>query len=388
MEEDIKLNNIKPVRGFATVELFDDFGKKILEEKIENTLTLYEINRIKWRLRQDFFIGHPKSSLAEPIYPLNSIILTYTDSINYSAPMFLNTGAIVGWANKTPYSGADTKRGTINVVESYSTNDYVRWVFDWPTHSGNGIFQTIMWGEADNGNYMTRVIHSLSCPIVTSYAYSLAWDGTNLWYVIDFNQTDDVFRVNPNTGELTGRFYLPTYMTRGIAWDGENLWIADLHTNGIYKLNPNTGIVDKAFNSPAGRVWGLAWDGTYLWESLCDSGMVYKLNPNTGAIISSLAIPCSNAHIAHDGTNLWLTADGGNVIYKLNPNTGEISGSFSSPISNRGIAWDGTYLWVIRNDRLIYKLDITIGTITRLPNQITKTNSNTMKVKYDFVFDE
>ena len=387
MEEDIKLNNIKPVRGFATVELFDDFGKKILEEKIENTLTLYEINRIKWRLRQDFFIGHP-TPLAEPVYPLNSIILTYTDSINYSAPMFLNTGAIVGWANKTPYSGADTKRGTINVVESYATNDYVRWVFDWPTHSGNGIFQTIMWGEADNGNYMTRVIHSLSCPIVTSYAYSLAWDGTNLWYVIDFNQTDDVFRVNPNTGQITSRFDLPTYMTRGIAWDGENLWIADYHTNGIYKLNPNTGIVDRAFNSPAGRVWGLAWDGTYLWESLHDSGMVYKLNPNTGAIISSLAIPFSSAHIAHDGTNLWLTADGSNMIYKLNPNTGEISGSFSSPISNTGIAWDGTYLWVIRNDGLIYKLDITIGTITRLPNQITKTNSNTMKVKYDFVFDE
>ena len=386
MEEDIKLNNIKPVRGFATVELFDDFGKKILEEKIENTLTLYEINRIKWRLRQDFFTGHP-TPLAEPIYPLNSIILTYTDSINYSAPMFLNTGAIVGWANKTPYSGADTKRGTINVVESYSTNDYVRWVFDWATHSGNGTFQTIMWGEANNGNYMTRVIHSLPCPIVTSYAYSLAWDGTNLWYVIIFNYTDAVFRVNPNTGQITSRFDLPV-RTTGIAWDGENLWIADYHTNDIFKLNPNTGIVYKAFNSPAEGVWSLAWDGTYLWESLYDSDMVYKLNPNTGAIISSFAIPFSSAHIAHDGTNLWLTANGSNMIYKLNPNTGEISCSFSSPISNTGIAWDGTYLWVIRNDGLIYKLDITIGTITRLPNQITKTNSNTMKVKYDFVFDE
>lgn len=386
MEEDIKLNNIKPVRGFATVELFDDFGKKILEEKIENTLTLYEINRIKWRLRQDFFIGHP-TSLAEPIYPLNNIILTYTDSINYSAPMFLNTGAIVGWANKTPYSGADTKRGTINVVESYSTNDYVRWVFDWPTHSGNGTFQTIMWGEANNGNYMTRVVHSLSCYVPT-YSTSLALDGTNLWYTICFNQTDDVFRVNPNTGQLTGRFDLPTYMTVGITWDGENLWIADYYTNDIFKLNPNTGIVVRAFRSPTEKVFGLAWDGTYLLASLYDSGMVYKLNPNTGAIISSFAIPFSRAHIVHDGTNLWLTADGSNMIYKLNPNTGEISGSFSSPISNNGLAWDGTYLWVMRSDGLIYKLDITIGTITRLPNQITKTNSNTMKVKYDFVFDE
>ena len=237
MEEDIKLNNTKPVRGFALVELFNEYGKKVLEEKTENTITFYETDRMKWRLKQDFYSGHPSSVLREPVYPLNYIILdSYGGQISLDS-MLKNTEYIVGWADKTPYSGADTLRGTINIAESYTTNGLVHWVFDWATHSGNGTIQTIMWKDTTQ----LTVISSFASP--DSSPYDLTWDGTNLWLAGDINSS--IYKLNPNTGAVISSFASPDRYPSGLAWDGTNLWLAGNMNRSIYKLDYVIGAITK-----------------------------------------------------------------------------------------------------------------------------------------------
>ncbi|MTI71096.1 MAG: hypothetical protein FH751_12675 [Firmicutes bacterium] len=62
-------------------------------------------------------------------------------------------GNIIGYAHRNnTYSGTDTKRGTINKAETNLeiNNGKIRvnFVFDFPTHAANGIFESIYWGDS------------------------------------------------------------------------------------------------------------------------------------------------------------------------------------------------------------------------------------------------
>jgi len=390
MEEIINSKKAKPARGFVTVQLFDEFGRILQEEKTENNMTHLVTNRMKWRLRQDFYSGHPSSTLTEPVYPLNCIILDLsTDATIYDTyPLYRNIGQVIGWSDKTNYSGTDTFRGTINAAESYTNNERVHYVFDWPTHAANGTFQTIAWGNISNNTYSGTFINSFASP--DSDVQGLAWDGTNLWFAGDYN--DKIYKLNPNTGEVISSFATPDNSPRGLVWDGTYLWLAgsDYYNPKIYKLNPNTGAVISSFTSPDIYPQGLAWDGTNLWVVGDYNDKIYKLNPNTGAVINWFTAPDVDPRgITFEGANLWFAGNNNKKIYKLNPNTGEVISSFATPDNSpRGLVWDGTYLWLSGNsNKKIYKgIDATIGTITKLPNPVTKTSTNTMKVQYDFIF--
>lgn len=61
-------------------------------------------------------------------------------------------GNIIGYAERnSPYSGTDTRRGTINrtetTLEINNGKIRVNFVFDFPTHASNGSFESIYWGD-------------------------------------------------------------------------------------------------------------------------------------------------------------------------------------------------------------------------------------------------
>lgn len=387
MEEIINSKKAKPARGFITVQLFDEFGHIVQEEKTENKMTYLVTNRMKWRLRQDFYNGHPSSTLTEPVYPLNCIILdSSTDATIYDTyPLYRNIGQVIGWSNKTNYSGTDTFRGTINAAESYTNNERVHYVFDWPTHAANGTFQTIAWGNISSNKITGSYISTFSSP--DSYPYGFTWGGTNLWVGGYFSKK--IYKINPNTGEVVNSFTTQISFLKGLAWDGTNyLWA--INNSNIYKMNPNTGEIISSLINPVTSPVGFTCDGTNLWITGYDEHKIYKVNPSTGAIIDLFPTPNSESRgLTWDGTNLWVVDYYGSSIYKLNPNTGGVISSFAQPVTSpQGIAWDGTNLWVV-NQYYIYKgIDAQIGTITRIPNPVTKTSTNTMKVQYDFIFED
>ncbi|MDE4542252.1 hypothetical protein [Thermoanaerobacterium sp. R66] len=334
------------IRGLVTVELFDAATKKkVLEAKTENLITSIGYNFLRWAI-QDRIIQNSSASKPSFSNVFNQIQLYSTSQIE-SDDLYPETGNLIGWADQTAYAGSDTLRGSLNVTESnFNFDRYMRmhFVFDWPTNAANGTFQTIIWAYS---NPLQFAWYSFSSP--DSWPYGLAWDGTNLW-LTGFN-TQKIYKLNPSTGAVISSFSSPDSWPYGLAWDGTNLWLAGVNTQKIYKLNPSTGAVISSFSSPDSSPYGLAWDGTNLWLAGVNTKKIYKLNPSTGAVISSFSSPDSSPHgLAWDGTNLWLAGYNTQRIYKLN--------------------------------QALY------GARTLLASPVTKTSTNTMKIQYDFVFQE
>jgi len=386
--EEIVRKPKQPVQGFVTVELFDN-GYKIKTVKSKNMITQFAKEHMIWDMKEDFFRGCPGTLPTEPQYALSHIAL-YTAAAPENDPAQIpDLGTLIGWCNKTAYAGADTKRGTINRSESYANEEKAHWVFDWPTNSGNGTFQTIVWCSFDETLVNHKLVVKTYFASPDIYPRGLAWDGTNLW--LSVGDAKKIYRLNPTTGEVISSFGSPDAIPRGLAWDGTNLWLAGDYADKIYKLNPTTGEVISSFASPDIYPYSLAWDGTNLWLAGLSAKKIYKLNPTTGEVISSFGSPDIYTYgLAWDGTNLWLSGDYADKIYKLNPTTGEVISSFASPDTTpTGLVWDGTNLWLAGvNTKKIYKLQAAIGAHTLLPQPVTKTNQQTMKIQYDFLFEE
>ena len=386
VKENIDTNNTKPVRGFATVELFNDRGKKIFETKSENTVTYIETNRMRWNQRRDFYSGHPNIALDEPACSLNNIILdSSTDTTVYANPPLLrNIGNIIGWASKEPYSGLDAFRGTVNAAESYANSERAHWVFDFPTYTANGSFQTIMWGNVDNDMHTVTVLDSIQ--IEQGRIFGLTWDGSCFWVCLPDSRA--LSRIDPNTKMVVHSVPCPADYLYGLTWDGTNLWGTGGISHEIYKINPNTGQFIKAFWTPFAN-FGIAWDGSALWVSGDMSPMIFKINPNDGTVIESFETKTYQASLVYENGNLWASEIAG-PTYRINLSTKRITASVA--LDSYGISYVNGFLWCSRYipnaPNFIQKLDTTESVVTRLPSPITKTNANTMKVKYDFVFQD
>lgn len=396
MKDIINNKDTKPVRGFATVELFDKLGKKILKEKTENTLTYLEANRIKWRVKQDFCVGIPSNSLSEPPFMLNNIVLDSSNKeVSPNSPI-KNIGTVIGWSDKTEYSGTDTKRGSLNPSRSYAVDGYARWSFYWLPHSGNGTFQSIIWSFS-GGTIYTSTYTSFFAP--DPHPTGIVWDGNGFW--VSALNSNKIFKIAPYPSQLLpnraiaiDEISAPDPNCMALAWDGTNLWAAGYDTQRIYKINPNVyqGVI-TSFPSPGSAPYGLTWDGTNLLiADITDRFRIFKVNPQNGSIISSFVSPTYTRNITWDGENIWAVASfaAPRHAYKMNPSNGDIITYLNIPDDDPwGISWDGTNLLVTgRSSNKIYRLGAAIGAVTRLSNPITKTDANVMRVTYDFVFQD
>src|SRR5690625_2434353 len=83
--------------------------------------------------------------------------MTLTDASHPEQPEkeWCMKGNEIGWAlTSGSYSGGDNKRGSYNTAESFTTQEQVHIVIDFPTHAGNGTFQSIYFTpDSDPRNY-------------------------------------------------------------------------------------------------------------------------------------------------------------------------------------------------------------------------------------------
>lgn len=381
---DFKTKPLKPVKGLVTVELFDAITKmKTLEAKTENIITADG-----YRILREFMINGmiSEGSISSiGVTNLFNEIQLYTGTEPETDDPFPILGNMVGWSNKNTYSGADTQRGTINLSETnIGMEDYhrIHLVFDWPTHAANGTFQTIVFGYPHPLNLRYT---SYTSPV--SNPYGMAWDGVNILLV----SGNKVYKLNPNTLEIVSSITSPISSTYGVAWDGVNIWVSG-GSSTLYKLNPSTGAVISSIPSPDTYA-GLTWDGNSLWVAGAYTDKIYQVNPSNGAVLSSFSPPVSSSYawgITWDGEGLWYTAGHNQNLYYFNP-SGQVLNIVNAPRSyTEGLCWDGTNLWVAdRNMNEILKVyNIRYGARTLLASPVTKTSTNTMKIQYDFVFQE
>lgn len=389
MQEKVKTPK-QPVKGFVTVELFDN-GYKIKTVKSKNMITQFAKAHMIWDMKEDFFRGCPGTLPGEPGYYLNNIILTSSTATPQDIPL-QETGSVTGWADKTPYSGSDVYRGTINTAESYATNDKVHWVFDWPTHAGNGTFQTIIWGN--KGIYDINQIDAsyIQYPAFDSSAYDLTIINKEYW-ITYYDYNGKIRRYDSNFA-LLASYDSPASFPTGITHGNNCLWVS-CGDNKIYKMDISNMSVISSYSSPATDPKGLTWYNNKLYV-VCGDNKIYGLNPETGAVVHSFTSPMENTiDIAFDNDgNIWTVNDYA-TINRYNLNNGNLLNSLRGPDY-----WlKGVFL--MENNKLIFMRardgynayiievkNLHIGARTLLPQPVTKTNQQTMKVQYDFLFEE
>lgn len=133
------------VVGSGKIELFDALTLRKVEEVpftnyVSSMATAYD----SWKTRQEYRTSHPNTQAdAAPTNALTHITLN-TDARTEAGETDFQ-GTVIGWANKTAYSGTDVYRGTPNTAESEATPTRVTWVFDWPTHAAVGTFRSLTW---------------------------------------------------------------------------------------------------------------------------------------------------------------------------------------------------------------------------------------------------
>src|SRR5690625_100953 len=146
MKDFITLPKLEKPRGKIKVELFDDLtGRKIEEIKTNNFIAKGVEYYFKILMMNQFTRNKGTGSIDHTVD--NSFErMTLTDASHAEQPEkeWCMKGREVGYALTTgSYSGSDEKRGSYNTAESFTTQEQIHIVVDFPTHAGNGTFQSI-----------------------------------------------------------------------------------------------------------------------------------------------------------------------------------------------------------------------------------------------------
>lgn len=151
------------IKGQVAVELYDaETGEKTLEAKTENCINDiwaksaymdYFYDRIKFRTSSSSSSTYSGAKVYQNLF--SYIILTDWDRVEDKTSNIIQ-GNYIGYASKNAtYSGESADKGTVNTAETKVTYKgggiyKAHFVFDFPTHSANGIIQSIYWSDKDS----------------------------------------------------------------------------------------------------------------------------------------------------------------------------------------------------------------------------------------------
>lgn len=423
--EKVKNKLIMPVQGIATVKLYDDLtGKQVYEAKSENRITAVLTNIA---FLDEFYypmLDNKQERLLEDIfktYPFRVLALT-TGDIEENPYDYFTWGSLIGYADAWyTYSGDSEFRGTINKGEWSRENKdgkgIKHFVFDFPTHAANGTFKSIYWtgGQADrseaqmprmNCTYKKRTIVK-ECYSV-SY-YNLCTDQKNI-YTLEPNKTI-VNVYDKFTIEKKSNINLKCEV-KAIDHDGEYFWIL-IKDGSFKKLDKSFNIIEsypKSPKVPDNLVYNVQYYDIAVTESnlyITYNGCINR-NENSKDYRSCVAMYDKDGTFVkkvevYTGTSsrLFITRIPNNKLYAIvNDNRGiqlnsnlDIYGSTSLTSTwYYSISWDfDTQTLFAYNDYSNGSIDeyyiVPASAHTLLPEPVTKTPVNTMKIQYDFTCD-
>ncbi len=175
--------------------------------------------------------------------------------------------------------------------------------------------------------------------------YGLTFDGSNFWYIdtkrralykIDEIGRQEVF--NLNIPKLTG-----------ITFDPREGRIFVASSRVILKVEPNTGGVTDRIYIPIDKIGGIASVGGILYILNSENGKVAIYDKATEQIIGGFFSDRSEPKdICYGRESLWISDSTDGNIYRYNIDTGKITGSIKSPGKDiRGLVFIGSKLWVV-----------------------------------------
>lgn len=434
---------MQEVRGIGTVELFED-GRRVEQMSAENFINVDSMNYANQQYRGLFaqtFLGVNNDTPAY-VQWLNTLILN-TDSEAILAPEAWPKGQLIGYANKTAYTGADVFRGTLNTVDSVRNSTMVRWVFDWPTHAANGTFRSIIWNRWDPtiqaGNKLTYYYRHVTSP-------TDLLDGTQWLYMTAAGQASDITITTPmpaalvqgtlsrqtwlivgtsllrfdtinSSGNTTAINLTITAATlgftpRGCSWDGDGtpgLWCTNISNNTIRKVSPvGATLTSLTVTAPAETGFReIASNATHLWTIGNTTGNVYQIDKTTGAVVTSWTphLVMTGIAVHPDDGSVWMVQTGSEfVVYRYTP-AGVLAGQYyalSGQDTNSVYGEPEKLTWCKQTGNVESFLVFAgygssshrstmfnyhqMASRLLLPADVTKSAAQTLKVTYEFQF--
>jgi len=433
--QEIQFDKVKPQQNMINeckIELFNLDNKKIEECVSENVVgNVFNRYFVQMLCLNQIFNKYSRTSDKVLANLFGTIALT-TNSDSEDANMKYIKGSTIGWANRfSGYVGADPKRGSINFAESkVLSKNSVKFVFDFPSNSSNGTFQSIYWmpgyeitaGERYQPEICTIEQYSSSTNEFydspsAGYYGSMCVINNETYYV---NRSTFYKRIHKYSVQDYKDYTITLAMLkeidpkfRGIQFDGTYFWSYGSLVSKMFKFDANFNVIDS---------WNI--DSSYI-SSYCqfcffknklffikyvDSThlSLYKLNL-TGTLEATYNLYTENSNFNTYGTknDTHRMITDGNTLIILVGSTGTNVSSYSYSIievdehgnilADYGSNSHGSLVAMLtyNNDHKMiesyygdkYYLFKEPSSHVLLPTPVTKTSSNNMKLSFTFNID-
>lgn len=472
--EIVELEKIKPnqhVTGRTKVELFDSNGlteRTVSENFVAQPMTewqreLMRLSFFNYSYSQDGIYGsnNETASLLDydsvferqmRLHPLTYLCLTDFEGEEKPSTERQMKGNVVGFANRYgSYAGSSTMQGTINVNDSYAEKNHQHFVFDFPTHAGNGTFSSVyfncdeIYNEYGKTTTLTNINEmDLSSLSYDNYTYVECMKKQGDKYYIVFKNNDSVRHICECSLDIdTGELIIESSVSiSGITYNScyditktSDAYIISDYDNHFYVFNldgtPANGkysdweYISQTTTSNFFKL--LKTDEYYTYEnngkgilyindSLYISGIRCKENSTdtkyqsclrkydytTGEIISDKLVLNAGytvTDIHYDSSLDSIVLGAYSNLFWIDKNTlsytTDLPIQCNMPTSGGAYVDENTYIHgaytSITGGRKMYLKKVKLGAIgTRnlLPSPVTKTSQNTMKITYDFYFED
>lgn len=366
-------DDFKP-QGKIKVELFDDLTGKKVDELVGENFISKGVRDVLFKMAMvSLFTQWKHTGGRDYYYDINDPFeyMVLTDATHAEAPdsEWIIRGNTVGYAyTDGTYSGNDTKRGSYNAEESFTSREQVHIVIDFPTHAANGTFQSIYF------TYDGSVFDDLSFfdnPF--SNVYKLVQHGGKI-YVLGSRTKFYEYDMNFNL--------VAEYNLSYNAWDFE---IYDGYIYFAYEDESNSVWRVPLSNPEAPRETVLGWDD-YAY-GICFDEIKRQFLVYSGYSHLIRRYNTNWELLSEDPTNL---TDDHVLVY----HEGDVFAGDQVLDSGMGnFRWAGTGHWIhgfvgdnYYVDEYGYLLPkVGISSRVLLDSPVTKTSNNTMKITYDFM---
>lgn len=328
---------------------------------------------------------------------LKYLILTDSNlplsSTEYNIP-----GTIINSADKTTTSSATN--GLINLTESFVSDKQAHWVFDFSADKANTAFQSVCMGYQLTNGYAYGYDLDFLTPAKRVYSH-IGYGDDYFW---GSTGTTTIYKIDPNTFEELEEYTMPSVAYGLTVYNGYVYYMYDVFT--MYKvdldtLSYSTLALGTALRSAKEHICN---DTTYIYTHKDSSSEVRRilistfepeLDPDTTFTLQGLPYPYS--FFMHKGFIYSIDLD--DKVYKINPYTESFETLNIWYIRSKPMTSNNTNIYTLfnnnstsANNNAWYKLDLNKGNLNLgarklLANPITKTNTQTMKITYDFIMN-
>lgn len=159
--------------------------------------------------------------------------------------------------------------------------------------------------------------------------HGLAWDGSGLWCAGGYS-SNHIIKFDSSGTRIDSVAENWQYIG-GLGYDGSHLLVTVYYpntVNNVYFLDPVTGQVVDTVPSPGTQPQGVTFDGQYIWVVMDDNDgdpeRVWKIDPLTGDTLMSFPVPTTSPRgLAWGGNCLWLIArnsgGAGCAVFQIDP---------------------------------------------------------------------